>query len=183
MTLSTFATTSPEELSEHAPNSLKWFQLTFHPDKRVSEDLVRRAEKAGYKAIIFAGDPSVVGKTFHFQLPPHLSNPIYEPYHGHHGHKGNLESNLSVHARSDVTWKDANWLRSITKLPIILKGVMTKEDAELAVHHGVDAVWVSNWGGRRGDGVPATVRQARFIFKMVFRLKVVHYFLKTNTEN
>ncbi|XP_030059872.1 2-Hydroxyacid oxidase 2 isoform X3 [Microcaecilia unicolor] len=56
-----------------------------------------------------------------------------------------------------VSWKDIYWLRNLTRLPIILKGILTKEDAELAVEHGVQGIIVSNHGGRQLDGVPATI--------------------------
>ncbi len=58
---------------------------------------------------------------------------------------------------SSITWKDIQWLKSITNMAIVVKGVMTPEDAILAVEHGVSAVWVSNHGGRQLDTVPATV--------------------------
>lgn len=56
-----------------------------------------------------------------------------------------------------ITWKEIYWLRSLTRLPIIIKGILTKEDAELAVEHGVQGIIVSNHGGRQLDGDPATV--------------------------
>lgn len=56
-----------------------------------------------------------------------------------------------------ISWKDVYWLQSITRLPIIIKGILTKEDAELAVEHGVQGIIVSNHGGRQLDGGPATV--------------------------
>ena len=57
-----------------------------------------------------------------------------------------------------ISWKDIYWLQSLTRLPIIIKGILTKEDAELAVEHGVQGIIVSNHGGRQLDGGPATVR-------------------------
>lgn len=57
-----------------------------------------------------------------------------------------------------ISWKDVSWLQSITRLPVIIKGILTKEDAELAVEHGVQGVIVSNHGGRQLDGGPASVR-------------------------
>lgn len=56
-----------------------------------------------------------------------------------------------------ISWKDVYWLQSITRLPIIIKGILTKEDAELAVEHGVQGIIVSNHGGRQLDGGPASV--------------------------
>lgn len=59
-----------------------------------------------------------------------------------------------------ISWKDVGWLQSITRLPIIIKGILTIEDAELAVQHGVQGIIVSNHGGRQLDGGPATVRDS-----------------------
>lgn len=59
-----------------------------------------------------------------------------------------------------ISWKDVYWLQSLTRLPIIIKGILTKEDAELAVEHGVQGIIVSNHGGRQLDGGPATVQDA-----------------------
>ena len=56
-----------------------------------------------------------------------------------------------------ISWKDVYWLQSITRLPIIIKGILTKEDAELALEHGVQGIIVSNHGGRQLDGSPASV--------------------------
>lgn len=61
-----------------------------------------------------------------------------------------------------ISWKDVYWLQSITRLPIIIKGILTKEDAELAVEHGVQGIIVSNHGGRQLDGGPASVPTAKY---------------------
>lgn len=62
-----------------------------------------------------------------------------------------------------ISWKDVYWLQSITRLPIIIKGILTKEDAELAVEHGVQGIIVSNHGGRQLDGGPASVPTEGFM--------------------
>lgn len=61
-----------------------------------------------------------------------------------------------------ISWKDVYWLQSITRLPVIIKGILTKEDAELAVEHGVSGIIVSNHGGRQLDGGPASVNTSYF---------------------
>lgn len=85
-----------------------------------------------------------------------------------------------------ISWKDIHWLQSLTRLPIIIKGILTKEDAELAVEHGVQGIIVSNHGGRQLDGGPATVRNSTgfsgFIacifstFQYIYFLKTFFYF-------
>lgn len=67
-----------------------------------------------------------------------------------------------------ISWKDVYWLQSITRLPIIIKGILTKEDAELAVEHGVQGIIVSNHGGRQLDGGPASVFVDHIYHKKTF---------------
>ena len=69
-----------------------------------------------------------------------------------------------------ISWKDVYWLQSITRLPIIIKGILTKEDAELAVEHGVQGIIVSNHGGRQLDGGPATVFIDHIYYKTILFL-------------
>lgn len=73
-----------------------------------------------------------------------------------------------------ISWKDVYWLQSITRLPIIIKGILTKEDAELAVEHGVQGIIVSNHGGRQLDGGPASVPTRSF--RVMDELDVLLFF-------
>jgi len=66
-------------------------------------------------------------------------------------------SNRAALTDLEADWSVISWLKSLTKLPVIIKGILTAEDAKLAVQHGADAIIVSNHGGRQLDGVPATV--------------------------
>lgn len=79
---------------------------------------------------------------------------------GVEGGKGK-ESGLAAYVAGQIdrglSWQDISWLRSITKLPIVLKGIHTAEDARLAVKYGVDGIWVSNHGARQVDGVLAAI--------------------------
>lgn len=68
---------------------------------------------------------------------------------------------------ASLTWEDVKFLKSITKLPIWVKGIMTEEDAVLALEHGVDGIFVSNHGGRQLDGAPPTLRVLSRIAKAV----------------
>ncbi|XP_076339476.1 2-Hydroxyacid oxidase 1-like isoform X1 [Tachypleus tridentatus] len=168
MTLSTIATSSIEEVAEAKPNGLLWFQLFIHRDRKVTEELVRRAENAGYRAFVLTIDTPVFGLRLadarnKFSLPRHLrmanfgkldikSNGIQE---------AKKESGLNEYAASlfdpSITWKDILWLKEITKLPLVVKGVLTAEDAKLALEYGASAILVSNHGARQLDGVPASV--------------------------
>ncbi|NXA27227.1 HAOX2 oxidase, partial [Ibidorhyncha struthersii] len=150
---STYSTCTLEEISAAAPGGLRWFQLYIHRNRAVSQQLVQRAEALGFQGLVLTADLPYTGKRRDdvrngFRLPPHMK-------------LKNLEGAFEVCKMSpldpSVTWNDIYWLRSLTHLPIIIKGILTKEDAELAVRHGVQGIIVSNHGGRQLDGGPATI--------------------------
>ncbi|NXF67590.1 HAOX2 oxidase, partial [Ciccaba nigrolineata] len=150
---STYSTCTLEEISAAAPGSLRWFQLYIHRNRAVSQQLVQQAEALGFQGLVLTADLPYTGKRRDdvrngFRLPPHMQ-------------LKNLEGAFEVCKMSlldpSVTWNDIYWLRSLTHLPIIIKGILTKEDAELAVRHGVQGIIVSNHGGRQLDGGPATI--------------------------
>ncbi|KFP79209.1 Hydroxyacid oxidase 2 [Acanthisitta chloris] len=151
---STYSTCTLEEISAAAPSSLRWFQLYIHRNRAASQQLVQRAEALGFQGLVLTADLPYTGKRRDdlrngFRLPPHMK-------------VKNLEQDFEVCKMSpsldpSVTWNDIYWLRSLTRLPIIIKGILTKEDAELAVRHGVQGIIVSNHGGRQLDEGPATI--------------------------
>ncbi|NXP05074.1 HAOX2 oxidase, partial [Thinocorus orbignyianus] len=150
---STYSTCTLEEISAAAPGGLRWFQLYIHRNRAVSQQLVQRAEALGFQALVLTADLPYTGKRRDdvrngFRLPPHMK-------------LKNLEGAFEVCKMSlldpSVTWNDIYWLRSLTHLPIVIKGILTKEDAELAVRHGVQGIIVSNHGGRQLDGGPAPI--------------------------
>ncbi|NXG34165.1 HAOX2 oxidase, partial [Dromaius novaehollandiae] len=150
---STYSTSSLEEISAAAPGGFQWFQLYIHRNRAVSKQLVQQAEALGFQGLVLTADLPYTGKRRDdvrngFRLPPHMS-------------LKNLEAAFEVckmiYLDPSVTWNDIYWLQSLTRLPIILKGILTKEDAELAVRHGVQGIIVSNHGGRQLDGGPATI--------------------------
>ncbi|NXK86080.1 HAOX2 oxidase, partial [Formicarius rufipectus] len=150
---STYATCTLEEISAAAPRGLRWFQLYIHRNRATSQQLVRRAEALGFQALVLTTDVPYTGKRRAdirngFRLPPHMK-------------LKNLEQEFEVCKMClldpSVTWNDIYWLQSLTHLPIIIKGILTKEDAELAVRHGVQGIIVSNHGGRQLDEAPASI--------------------------
>ena len=166
--LSTLSTSSVEEVAEAAPEATRWFQLYIYKDRKVTEDLIRRVEKAGYKALVLTVDAPVFGKRradvrHKFKLPAHLRLANFGCQEKSQGitsaesTSGLEEYTLKLFDQS-ICWKDVEWLKSFTSLPIVLKGVLTREDALMAVNLGVAAVQVSNHGARQLDGVPASVR-------------------------
>jgi len=146
MVVSTFASRALEEIAQVATGPL-WFQLSA-PDRMWTERLVQRAEYAGYRAIVVTVDAPRNGNKERvtrqgFHLPTYKANFGNEPL-------GNNFTSLP-------TWDSLAWLRSLTSLAIVLKGILTAEDAHLAVEHGMDGIIVSNHGGRQLDGVPPTL--------------------------
>jgi len=144
MIASTVATRTIEEIAQAASGPL-WFQLYAYPTLKVAEMLVRRTEDAGYRAIVLTVDLPRVGnrekdRRNNITIPP-------APYR-----EANFVDVEKVgQTWVMLTWDSLAWLRSVTPLPIILKGILTEEDARLAVEHGVDGIVVTNHGGRQLD--------------------------------
>ena len=164
MILSTLSNSDVEDVVKASTGPV-WFQLYVYKDREVTKELVRRAEDAGCKAIVLTVDAPYLGTRERdvrnkFNLPAGLSVKNLLPVQ-----KGNLpesnESNLSgyvqEHLDPSLSWKDVAWLKSITKLPVLIKGIACKEDALLAVDHGVEGIVVSNHGGRQLDTCRATI--------------------------
>ncbi|XP_077202015.1 2-Hydroxyacid oxidase 2 isoform X2 [Paroedura picta] len=157
---STYSTCLMEEIVSAAPEGLRWFQLYIHQQRSASEQLVRRVEALGFRAVVLTVDVPYTGKRRddfrnNFQLPPHMSVKNLE---GVFEDRDRSEYGLPANSMEPrLGWEDIHWLRSLTHLPIILKGILTKEDAELAVRHGVQGIIVSNHGGRQLDGVLASI--------------------------
>ncbi|KAL5273656.1 HAO1 family protein [Megaselia abdita] len=161
--LSSLSTTSLEEVAEKAPDTIKWFHSHLFKDREMTENLVIRAEKAGYKAIVFTVDQPVFGirKTCDFKLPSHLSLANLVCIESENNNISDTSSGIANHSleifNASITWKDVEWFTQFTKLPVLLKGVLTREDAILALNHGVKGIIVSNHGGRQFDGVPSSI--------------------------
>ncbi|KAJ0070095.1 hypothetical protein NL108_002412 [Boleophthalmus pectinirostris] len=154
----TYSTCSVEEIVAAAPNGYRWFQLYVYRDRKLSEHIVQRAESLGYKALVLTVDVPYTGKRRNdirnqFKLPPHLKVKNFDGVFQQAEAYGVPPDTLDP----SISWKDVQWLQSITRLPIIIKGILTKEDAELAVEHGVQGIIVSNHGGRQLDGGPASI--------------------------
>src|SRR5258707_6487358 len=166
MVVSTMATRTLEETAAVATGPL-WFQLYVYKDRSMSEQLVRRAEAAGYRALVLTVDLPRIGRRERdirngFGLPPHLHAANFVTHGSHEmpetepGTSG-LAAHTAAHFDESLTWEAVAWLKSITRLPVLLKGILTAEDAALAVQHGADGLIVSNHGGRQLDTVPASI--------------------------
>jgi 4-hydroxymandelate oxidase len=165
MVVSAIATRTLEEIAA-AIAAPRWFQLYVWKDREVTAELVKRATKAGYRAICLTVDTPLLGRREKdernaFTLPPGIGIANVRPA-GLDGMPASERGSAFAKYVKEmldpaVTWRDLAWLRSLTSLPILLKGIMTMEDAKIAVEHGVDGIVVSNHGGRQLDSTPATL--------------------------
>ncbi|XP_061492356.1 2-Hydroxyacid oxidase 2 isoform X2 [Rhineura floridana] len=157
---STYSTCSVEEIVAAAPAGFRWFQLYIHRKRTLSEQLVRRVEALGFQALVLTADLPYTGKRRddirnNFQF---LSSIKLKNFEGAFQDEDCSEYGMPPGSIDpSVNWNDISWLQSITCLPLIIKGILTKEDAELAMRHGVQGIIVSNHGGRQLDGVPASI--------------------------
>jgi isopentenyl diphosphate isomerase/L-lactate dehydrogenase-like FMN-dependent dehydrogenase len=158
MTLSTLSSVSPAELAAAAPGAAQWFQLYWSRDRGFTGELLSAVAEAGFKALVLTVDLPVAGRRERdvrasFALPDDLPLPNLpltlqrEDFH----------TALGAVVDDTLTWRDLEWLRSTCPLPLLVKGILTAEDALLAAEHGAEGVIVSNHGGRQLDGVPATL--------------------------
>ena len=151
MIISMASTTPVEEITAAAgPEAGRfWFQLYIQPDRGFTADLVRRAEAAGCGGLVVTVDSPVFGRHERDLRNGFLDLP--EGLHCAHMRTSETERPRRIEFKPDLDWEDIDWLRSVTRLPLILKGVTHPEDARLAVAHGVRALIVSNHGGRQLD--------------------------------
>ncbi len=142
----------------------KWFQLYVPKDRAVARKLVQRVERAGYEAIIVTvdlGEWKDADRRNRFSLPKemlvkHLRDVGYDKITDRMSYEDVVAFNATAWDLS-LSWEFFDWLRGVTKLPLLIKGVLRPEDAQKAVAIGLDGIVVSNHGGRRLDGMPATI--------------------------
>jgi 4-hydroxymandelate oxidase len=159
---STLATTSLEDIAA-ATKAPKLFQLYVHKDRVFTRTLVERAEEAGYDALVLTVDTPLLGRRLRderngFALPAGLAMANLTSALVDRPDDASLLSHY-VAARHDASfsWRDLEWLRSLSHLPIVLKGVVRVDDAKRAVDAGMAGVIVSNHGGRQLDSAPSTL--------------------------
>ncbi|KAG2728591.1 hypothetical protein I3760_01G212600 [Carya illinoinensis] len=161
MILSTGSSCTMEEVASSC-NAVRFFQLYVYKRRDIAAALVHRAEKNGYKALVLTVDAPRLGRR-----EADIKNKMMVP-----GLK-NLEGLLSIEVDSNsgsnleafskatmdasLCWKDVEWLRSLTNMPILIKGILTREDAIKAAEIGVAGIVVSNHGARQLDYSPATI--------------------------
>ncbi|MFN0072386.1 MAG: alpha-hydroxy acid oxidase [Chloroflexota bacterium] len=185
-TLSTHSMASIEDVAVAVPGP-KWFQLYVVRNREVTRSLIERSRAAGYTALCLTADVPVIGQRERdirngFTIPPRVTIAnivdtlqkipwLIDAFRGPRvtfknfvdapGSGRNDAISLGAYAQSlhdpSVSWKDLAWFRSVWQGPMLLKGIMTAEDARLAVEHGVEGIVVSNHGGRQLDGLPSSL--------------------------
>ncbi|MBW0011300.1 MAG: alpha-hydroxy-acid oxidizing protein, partial [Pseudonocardiales bacterium] len=172
--LSTLSSTTLEAAAAAAPDAPRWFQLYWPRDRDVAESLVRRAEAAGYRAIVVTVDTWSVGwrprdlQLAHLPflraeaIANYLSDPVFRSRLGTPPEESARAMELAVRrwvelfGNPTLGWSDLSLLREWTRVPVLVKGICHPDDARAALDHGADAVVVSNHGGRIIDGCAAT---------------------------
>ncbi len=164
MILSSLSNTAIEDVAPQTDVPL-WFQLYVYRDRRATEELVARVEAAGAQALFVTADAPLLGRRERdvrnrFALPPHLGVRNLLPSGYEELPADRPDSGLASYFQDLIdpalSWTDLAWLRSLTDLPIVLKGVVRPDDALRAVDAGLAGVVVSNHGGRQLDTSPAT---------------------------
>lgn len=165
MILSTASTCTIEDVAAIA--GPKWFQLYVYSDRGLTKALVERAEACGMKAVVLTVDAPVLGRRerdlrnrFHLPSGVRLANVPSSgsvPTPTGHGESG-LTNHFASGIDAGLTWDDVDWLRSITSLPVVIKGIVRGDDAARAVERGVAGIIVSNHGGRQLDTAIPSIR-------------------------
>ncbi|XP_071964135.1 2-Hydroxyacid oxidase 1-like [Antedon mediterranea] len=151
-TLSSWTSKSIDDVTKESSTGVKWLQLYLVKDRRVIVNVVRKAERHGFKAILVTIDLKIPSNRLtdkRNQFTMGNSELLRSP-------NASIDDTDQFHLLS-LSWDDISWLKSITKLQVAVKGVMTREDAIEAVQHGVDGIVVSNHGGRALDCVEASI--------------------------
>lgn len=166
---STVSSYSIEEVSEASGNSPKWFQLYWSNNEHISYSMVKRAEEAGYEAIVLTIDTFMFGwreEDMRNRFSPlregygkanYISDPVFLAMLTEDTQEAVVGEILQNIYHPSLNWKHVTELKKQTSLPILLKGVLHPRDARRGIEHGVDGIIVSNHGGRQLDGVIAAI--------------------------
>ncbi|KAJ1845200.1 Hydroxyacid oxidase 1 [Coemansia sp. RSA 2708] len=174
MVLSSWSTTSIEDVAASTPGAQapKWLQLYIYKDREATRRLIERAQDAGYTAIALTVDTPFLGRRLadirnRFKLPGHLTMANFSDQGKAQvgaaaaQSAGDNASGLAAYVASQIdptlSWEHVEWVKRVARIPVLVKGVLTAEDAQMAVKAGVDGIIVSNHGGRQIDTAPATI--------------------------
>ena len=159
MCVSTFSTRSHEEIAAAAPGLVQWCQLYVFQDRGVTREHLAGAADAGCAAVVLTVDtPRLAQRERDLRAGFEISSDLPLPYaRAAIGDAPQNPAEQFALLDASVSWRDLEWIAGEGRLPVVLKGIVTAEDAKLAVEHGAAAIVVSNHGGRQLDGVPATL--------------------------
>jgi isopentenyl diphosphate isomerase/L-lactate dehydrogenase-like FMN-dependent dehydrogenase len=157
--VSSLTSTRPAEVADAAPGGKRWMQVYLFRDRGVTRAMVEEASESGYEALLLTVDAPYAGRRERdlrsgFQVPAEIRAPAIEAAVGH---RSLTTAEVFELVDPSITWDDLERLCNEFDLPILVKGLVTGEDAALAVEHGVAGVVVSNHGGRQLDNAPATI--------------------------
>lgn len=179
LVVSTVSAHSMEQIAEVMGDAPRWFQLYWSNDREVSASMVKRAEAAGYSAIVLTVDTIMLGwkrRDFRNGYSPlregkgvanYITDPVLCSRLTEVTPENVVEEILKNIYHPALNWNDIAFLREQTSLPILVKGILHPDDARLAVEHGVDGIIVSNHGGRQMDGAISTLEALPAIAKVV----------------
>ncbi|XP_071478441.1 2-Hydroxyacid oxidase 1-like [Diadema antillarum] len=156
------------DVAASAPDGLRWMQTYLFKDRRIVEHIIRTAEVAGHKAIVFTVDSPMSGLDSGYDRDFELFNEEQQKYSNidiglpefKEARKQGARGIVRYHRNQfdpSLTWDDVKWFRRLSTLPIVCKGILTAEAARQAADAGVDGILVSAHGGRQLDGVPAPI--------------------------
>jgi isopentenyl diphosphate isomerase/L-lactate dehydrogenase-like FMN-dependent dehydrogenase len=159
LAVSTFTSRSHEEIAAAAPGLVQWCQLYVFQDRGVTREHLAGAAAAGCSAVMLTVDTPRLAQRERdlrvgFEIPSDLPLPYARAAVGDAPHNPAEQFAL---LDPSLSWRDLEWIAGEGRLPVVLKGVVTAEDVELAVEHGASAIAVSNHGGRQLDGAPGTL--------------------------
>jgi isopentenyl diphosphate isomerase/L-lactate dehydrogenase-like FMN-dependent dehydrogenase len=170
--LSTVSSATIEEVATVMGDAPRWFQLYPGADREIIASMIRRAEGAGYSALVVTVDTAILGwrdrdlqaAYLPFLLAEGIANYLSDPVFRsrlaqppEENIRAAVMEWLAIFGNPGLTWVDLDFIRAQTRLPLLLKGITHPEDARLALAHGVDGLIVSNHGGRQVDGAVAAL--------------------------
>ena len=158
MSISNYASSSLADIAAAGNGAPQWFQLYLSKDDTFNRHIVRLAESLGMRAIVLTVDAPIGGNRFRdaknkFKFPLELPNVAKKSGNT----KGQGISSIFAAAQNRFASDTVRYVKSFTRLPVIIKGIQHPDDAEAAIEAGADAIWVSNHGGRQLDGAPASI--------------------------
>ena len=157
--VSTFSTRTHEEIAAAAPGLMQWCQLYVFQDRGVTREHLAEAADTGCSAVVLTVDtPRLAQRERDLRVGFEIPSDLPLPYaRATIGDAPQNPADQFALLDPSVSWRDLEWIAGEGRLPVVLKGVVTAEDAETAVEHGAAAIVVSNHGGRQLDGAPATL--------------------------